>query len=336
VGSAVYSAVDSEVHSAVGSAVDSEVRSAVDSEVRSAVASAVHSAVYSAVDSAVRSAVGSAVGSEVGSEVRSAVASAVHSAVRSEVGLAVDSAVDSEVSSAVYSAVVSAVHSAVYSAVGSDSPKLFWHYWIGGSVWAWWPAFVAYFRDICLVPFDKKILARALAYETTTRSCGYWWPNKDFVMISERPCAIRLDERGRLHADRSMTIEYRDGWGLYQLHGVPMTREHVMANPTDLDPRAILTEANVDVRRELIRKVGMDRMIAVLEPKVLDTRGDYALLSVRLTEELADCRFLKMLNPSLPDTWHVEGVDPKCATVEQAINWRAGDMAKPWTPAILT
>jgi hypothetical protein len=43
-----------------------------------------------------------------------------------------------------------------------------------------------------------------------------------------------------------------------------------------------------------------------------------------LSDEIPDARYLKMVNPSI-GTFHVEGVDPQCATVEQALNWRNSD-----------
>lgn len=96
----------------------------------------------------------------------------------------------------------------------------------------------------------------------------------------------------------------------------------------------VLTEPNVEVRRELIRKIGIAQMLSVLKHSVLDTRGEYALLDVHLSDEIPHARFLKMLNPSVPNTWHVEGVAPECRSVVEAINWRAD--SQNWSPEIVT
>jgi hypothetical protein len=68
---------------------------------------------------------------------------------------------------------------------------------------------------------------------------------------------------------------------------------------------------------------------------VLDTKGDYSLLSVELSETIKKARFLKMKNPSI-GIWHLEGVARECETVQQAINWRAGDIKTNWQPKQLT
>jgi len=114
-----------------------------------------------------------------------------------------------------------------------------------------------------------------------------------------------------------------------------MKPEHVLTAAEKIEPKTVLAEANADVRRELIRKVGIERMLAQLPHKVLHKRGNYELLSVDLPQIANDIRYLKMLNPSV-GCWHLEGCDPACQTVEQAINWRAGNIDEPWEPEVLT
>jgi hypothetical protein len=87
----------------------------------------------------------------------------------------------------------------------------------------------------------------------------------------------------------------------------------------------------VEVRRELIRKLGVEIYIQRMGAKSIHKQGDYELLDVHLSDEVPHARYLKMMNPSI-NTWHVEGVEGN--TVEEAINWRAGD--KKWNPIALT
>jgi hypothetical protein len=44
-------------------------------------------------------------------------------------------------------------------------------------------------------------------------------------MVCERPRYIGRDDRGQLHSDERMAIEYPDGWGLYFLHGVKFPKD---------------------------------------------------------------------------------------------------------------
>jgi hypothetical protein len=115
-----------------------------------------------------------------------------------------------------------------------------------------------------------------------------------------------------------------------------MGREHVMTPAEQIDPGSVFAEENAEIRRELIRKIGIERFLSKASHKVISTIGNYALLSVELSPDIRDARYLKMLNPSI-GTWHVEGVHPSCGTVEQAINWRATRATdKKWNPSVLT
>jgi len=100
-----------------------------------------------------------------------------------------------------------------------------------------------------------------------------------------------------------------------------MPERFVMTPAEKIEPSEVLKEQNADIRRELLRKVGIDRMLAVLPSKKLDKVGDYELLSIDLGNGVTDARYLKMLNPSI-GCFHLEGVAPECGTVEKSLNWR--------------
>jgi hypothetical protein len=81
-----------------------------------------------------------------------------------------------------------------------------------------------------------------------------------------------------------------------------------------------LKERNVQVRREIVRKIGIERVCEALEAECLDRQGNYELLLL----DLQDGRtrpFLKMKNPSI-GVYHIEGVAPECRTVAEALAWR--------------
>ena len=139
-----------------------------------------------------------------------------------------------------------------------------------------------------------------------------------------------------MHKDGGLALAYRDGWGIHALNGVRMEPWMVETHAEDIDPKKVLSVENVEQRRELIRKIGVERFIQAAEAKVLDKKGDYELLNVELSPTIRNARYLKMLNPSV-GVWHVEGVHPSCETVSHAINWRAsGDVEKEWAPSVLT
>jgi hypothetical protein len=148
---------------------------------------------------------------------------------------------------------------------------------------------------------------------------------------------LRLNGAGLLHCEDGPALSYPDGWSIYALNGVRFEESTwVKTKAEDLDPKTIAVVVNAEQRRELIRKVGVERMLIALKSVSLDVDGTYELLSVNLGGEVTDARYLKMLNPSI-GVWHLEGVDPKCKTVQAALNWRASCAKnEEWKPEILT
>jgi hypothetical protein len=168
------------------------------------------------------------------------------------------------------------------------------------------------------------------------QSCCWWWCYENYVIISERPTFVGMNTQERIHCESGPAIAFADGWKVWALNGIVVEEKHVMTPASKLDPTEILAEPNADIRRELIRKLGIERMLSKLPHKVLDKQGTYELLRVDFPGLVEDTRFLKMLNPSV-GVWHLEGVERICNTVEQAINWRAQQLqVESWKPEVLT
>ena len=103
----------------------------------------------------------------------------------------------------------------------------------------------------------------------------------------------------------------------------------MVTTPSDqLTPKQVLGVENAEHRRELIRKVGVERLLKDLPHKILDQQGTmYQLLSIQFSEDLPDARVLKMRNPSI-GVWHLERVENDIKTVKQALHWRNQDEEK--------
>src|SRR5258708_2077799 len=167
---------------------------------------------------------------------------------------------------------------------------------------------------------------------------GVWGTRlfEEIAFVCLRPSSVKVNSNDDLHCENGKAIEWLDGNGFFYLNGVRMEEDQVMTPAEKIDVQEIIKEQNVEVRRELIRKVGIERFIQKSGAKVLDKQGDYKLLSVYLSEQVPDTRYLKMKNPSL-GTYHVEGVEGN--TVEEAIDFRAKDILKKgekWKPSTLT
>ena len=206
--------------------------------------------------------------------------------------------------------------------IGDNIKKLNFN-WIDTYSWCQhdinWIAYYKYFEKYGLLPYDKNFEIFDIWYDLAC-SCGWCYTFENIVFVCEKPYKLFLDNQGRLHNEKSMALEYSDGYGLYMLNGVRVTQEIVETPAEQLDPQLILKEPNAEVRREIVRKIGIERVCQKLNAKVLDRKGNYELLNLDLGENRLR-PYLKMINPSI-STYHIEGVAPEIKTVEQALSWR--------------
>jgi hypothetical protein len=98
--------------------------------------------------------------------------------------------------------------------------------------------------------------------------------------------------------------------------------------PEKLDPKRFLKIRNVEVRREFIKIVGIEKIQQSLGSEIIDKQGDYELHLLDLKGSTGKWPYLKMKNPSI-GCWHLEAVDKGCGTVDQALEWRNGTPDKP-------
>lgn len=182
--------------------------------------------------------------------------------------------------------------------------------WLSGLT-AWY----RYYRDVLRLDVPEF-----WQMEDQTQFGGVF-PLEKFVVIFRRPEFIHLNTEGNLHCDGGPALRYADGFSLHALNGVSAPEWLAVKREDEIDPREFAGIENAELRREFVRKVGIERIVRTLGAKTLDKHGDYELLSVDLGGRSGAWPYLKMLNPSI-GAWHLEAVDKKITTVEQAIRWR--------------
>lgn len=107
----------------------------------------------------------------------------------------------------------------------------------------------SFFFDVMGLELSPDIMERARTYQDLCTSANYFWPNRHFVMVCDRPAAIRRDEEGRLSNDQKMAIQYKDEWGLYALDGIVLGKEiwqRIVSK--EMSFKDIMAIENVDIR----------------------------------------------------------------------------------------
>jgi hypothetical protein len=123
-----------------------------------------------------------------------------------------------------------------------------------------WLAFYDYFKEVCgLVEETKKLEGLWLI----AKSAGWFAAYDTGFWISERPVFLSRDDRGRLHNDTRMAIEFSDGMGVYAIHGVRIQPEkaHIITDPSKITIKEIDAETNSEIKRVMMDKYGLMRYL---------------------------------------------------------------------------
>jgi hypothetical protein len=223
--------------------------------------------------------------------------------------------------------------------VNGGKPIDYVYPYIDGSFDGGYFAFFDYCQEVLGAVLTPDLKEKYEWYKATT-GIGLFFPLDDVCIISQKPIEIHIEDRN-LSADRTPAIAYADGFKIYSLHGITVPQWLAETPAELLDPKKILTDPelkDVDVRREFIKKIGIQRCLKELGWKPIDAKDNYELGTVEVIDGSPRV-YLKMENPSLPGIWHVEAVHPDCKTVQDAINWRAQNVIKEgedWEPSKLT
>lgn len=207
-----------------------------------------------------------------------------------------------------------------------------WANYYHNAWWTWWVGFY----DFCLnelFPEKKEEFKQFLEFAEKTRELHMMYPFEGTCFVVERPIRISVNTRGDLHNTETKALEYKDGFGFYCLNGRKVPEWVVTEDPKTWTKEKIFSETNTEVRREIIRKLGILQAVSLMGAKVIHAK-DYSGAKHFLTHEgrsyellEADFgtggvrKYLKMKNASVSD-YHIEAVHPDCKTVDQALGYR--------------
>lgn len=199
-----------------------------------------------------------------------------------------------------------------------------------------WVMFYKFFAKECgdSIERAKEYVEKLAGLEAISRECGWYLAFDEAFIACEKPTEIHLNSEGMLHNPKGPAVVFNDGFTVYSLNGIRIPDKYFQ---NTLTARVIMGEPNVDIRRELLRLVGLESFIKELGGTVIDSLtvdsvvtnlGDktrpvtYELLQLDLGDGIMG-KALKMDNPSI-DAMHVEGVPDECMSVKDALAWRNG------------
>jgi hypothetical protein len=334
---ATAAATDAATYAATDDATYAATRDATYAATRDATYAATRDATYAAT----RAATAAATDAATDDATRAATDAATAAATAAATDAATDDATYAATRDATYAATDDATYTATREAawyrfpcdvrrvaaetgagvLGLKCAQRAYAMWQGGNQWSAWDSFLSFFRHVA-----KLDLPQYEAYQHWESAAIHGGPrimHPDFCMISDRPSKLVVDAQNRPHCEDGPFCEWSDGSALYALNGARVPEWLVMTPAEEIDPQAFARESNVEVRREIVRKIGVERLCEKLGSKVLDKSADgmYELHLVNLGDEVGEWPYLKMRNPSI-GVYHMEAVEQGITTVEAALNFR--------------
>lgn len=194
-----------------------------------------------------------------------------------------------------------------------------------------WLGFYNYFDEVCNI---KTPQLEGLT--ETSLHCGWWWPFDKAVIITPKPLEIHLDDDGQLHCENGMAIHYSDGWGVWAWHGVRVP-QRLIEDPQSYTAKEILRESNVELRRCMIEKIGVQILEDESHIISSDNRGELYEIIIDNDEPI---RYVKVINSTPEPDGHYKlyylRVPPSTQTPHEGIAWGFGLDTAAYHPVIET
>lgn len=161
-------------------------------------------------------------------------------------------------------------------------------------------------------------------YRQCSLEGGFRIMHEEFCVVSDFPEYISRT----LHRTDGPTHRWRDGFEIYHLNSIMVPKWLVMTPSEKIDPQLALSEKNADVQREIIRKVGYERMLKVCNAVTLDT---WVCEKTQLKYELKRMKFgavdrLYMCyeHASIPGIFYAKPVPPETKNCIQGRGFQTG------------
>ena len=160
-----------------------------------------------------------------------------------------------------------------------------------------------------------------------------------FAIVCPRPTSIKRNAANRLHNEKGPAAEWKNE-KYWFINGIRVPEWLVTTEAGKIDPKIALTEKNVDVQREIIRKVGAERMLKACNAKTLDvfidkhTKGgnEYKLMEMTVGENIRR-KYLYFEHASFPGVFYAHPTHPDLKRALHARAWmlsigEPGELAK--------
>jgi hypothetical protein len=170
------------------------------------------------------------------------------------------------------------------------------------------------------------------------QNSGWFWPYEKICIMTDRPVGLERDNRRRLHGESGMAVRFGDDWGVFAWHGV-LVPGYVVLLPEPLTFDLIEAEPNVEVRRVLIERFGLDKYLR--EGRVAKMHEDQCGILYRMQSKEDEPILVVRVANSTPEPdgtikEYFLRVPPTMQRARQAVAWTFGLTEEEYQPLVET
>jgi hypothetical protein len=147
---------------------------------------------------------------------------------------------------------------------------------------------------------------------------GWWWPLTDVAVITDRPTVLNRNANGELHCTDGPAISFSDGWSVWAINRIIVTKQIVEA-PETLTIKQIVDESNAEIKRLMLERYGMENFIRNSGAQKLD-QSDYGILWKTDVGEDEPLVMVEVVCPST-DRVYMLRVPPTTERARDAVAW---------------
>lgn len=190
-----------------------------------------------------------------------------------------------------------------------------------GAMEAHWVAFYLFGRDELGVKYEEKRSFQLNMWRNITMSACWWWGYANYAIISERPSVVQMNAQERLHCADGPALAFRDGYSVYNWMGVRVPRQVIMA-PETLVSAQVLAYPNVEVRRVMIERMGLEKFLEGLNATPIHEEPYRKLYKIDLHED--EPVVIVQMSCTTTGRGYFLRVPPTMTTCQEALAWSFG------------
>ena len=198
------------------------------------------------------------------------------------------------------------------------------------------------YHDFCQrrlgVQYESRRLERIRLWSEICQTAYWWAPYEGTCFVSDRPTAIYLDRRERLHNLGGPAMAFSDRWSLYAIHGSSVSERLVM-KPDTVRLEDLPLDTDREVLHATIELLGHERFLKAANAKLMHEDSFGRLYQIRFYD-MEPLLLVELVNstpePNGTVKHHLLRVPPVIETAHEGVAWSFGQRWKEYDPVIQT